>query len=219
MKLQLTTKQNIWFCSDPHYNHKQIVRGTSTWPDSSMLRPFDTLEEHDNYLVSQINKYVKEGDVLFMLGDVAFGEYKNNANISNVRIFMGRINCKNVHLILGNHDTHIRDNNDNLQDLFVSAHHKTEIVVIDYPSKERGVKPKKQKITLCHYAFRVWNDCSHGSWMLYGHSHNNLNDEYYDGHLTMDIGFDAHPEFRPYAFTEIQTIFTNRSSILNVDHH
>ena len=48
---------NIWFTSDTHYNHKNIVRGTTEWKEfedgsnHQSLRDFDTLEEHNDKLV------------------------------------------------------------------------------------------------------------------------------------------------------------------------
>lgn len=218
MKFQLNNKHNVFFMSDPHYNHKQIVKGTSKWSHLGMCRPFETLEEHDNYLVNQINKTVGTDDTLILTGDFSFGEYKNNANIENVRIFRNKINCKNIHLWLGNHDQEIRDSKE-LQSLFSSVNQMSEIVITDYPPLEQGDKPEKYRIILCHFAMRVWNAASHGSWMLYGHSHGNLHSEYYDNQLTMDIGIDCHPDFRPFSFQEIKEIMSKRNHQLTVDHH
>jgi len=77
MKLQLTDKQNIFFCSDPHYNHKSIVKGTTEWKASSMCRNFSTLEEHNERLISNINETVGLNDILFCNGDWNFGSYSN----------------------------------------------------------------------------------------------------------------------------------------------
>jgi calcineurin-like phosphoesterase family protein len=104
MKIQINNKQNIFFCSDPHYGHVGIVRGTSSWEGKKGTRDFKTVEEHDNTLVNNINKTVGENDILFCLGDWSFGNYKSSENVSNIRKFREKINCKNIHLILGNHD-------------------------------------------------------------------------------------------------------------------
>jgi len=61
-------------------------------------------------LVNNINKTVGENDILFCLGDWSFGNYKNGENISNIRKFRDQLICKNIHLILGNHDHHIERN-------------------------------------------------------------------------------------------------------------
>jgi calcineurin-like phosphoesterase family protein len=209
---------NIWFTSDTHYGHKNIVRGTSDWDDKSRCRDFDTIEEHDNVLVDNINKYVKENDVLYHLGDWSFG------GIDNIKEFRERINCKNIHLILGNHDHHIERNTDNLQSLFSSVKHYNEI-------KHGGAT-----FILSHYAMRVWNKSHKGSIMLYGHSHGTLDakphlyspilnptwigDNYFIKNFkTMDVGIDTKFEFTPYHLNDILLIMREKEVILNIDHH
>lgn len=93
----------IWFTSDTHYHHKNIVRGTSEWEvkqegNHQRLRDFDTLEEHDDKLVANFNKVIKGDDTLYHLGDWSFG------GLQQILRFRQQLNCKNIHLILGNHD-------------------------------------------------------------------------------------------------------------------
>ena len=104
MKVQINSKQNIFFCSDPHYGHSGIVMGTSSWTDKSVCRPFQTIEDHDRELVNNINKTVGENDILFSLGDWSFGSYKTGENVTNIRKFREQLSCKNIFLILGNQD-------------------------------------------------------------------------------------------------------------------
>ncbi|HSE99774.1 MAG TPA: metallophosphoesterase [Nitrososphaeraceae archaeon] len=113
MKIQINNKQNVFFCSDSHYGHSGIVAGTSEWDDKSGCRPFQTIDSHDNTLVNNINQTVGENDILFCLGDWSFGSYKTGENVSNIRNFREQINCKNIHLIFGNHDQEIVNNKDN----------------------------------------------------------------------------------------------------------
>lgn len=216
MKLQLTEKQNIWFCSDPHYDHAGLVRGTSNWEGLRGTRDFRTLREHNANLVNNINKVVKLDDVLFCLGDWSFGGYKTGDNVENVGKFRQRINCDNVHLIYGNHDTEIRKDY-RLQSYFSTVQDYLELqVAIQYPGKAQGIKAIKQHIVMCHYAMRVWNKSHHNSFHLYGHSHGSL--EHTPHGKSMDVGFDTHPEFRPYSFQEIYDILDSREKLL-LDHH
>lgn len=239
MKIQITNKQNVYFCSDPHYDHTALVRGVTTWENSSFCRDFDTLEEHNQQLVDNINNTVGEDDILFCLGDWSFGNYKNRDNVENIRRFRERINCKTIHLITGNHDDEIlknvlfADGVTRTQDMFTSVREKIDnLVIVEQPTIQ-GAKATKQIITLCHYAFRVWDKGHHGAWMLYGHSHNTLDGMtptianptwigdgfFYKNYRTMDVGFDCHPEFRPYSYQEIKAIMERRAVELEVDHH
>lgn len=198
-----------------HYGHKNIVKGTSDWDDKSRCRNFDTMEEHNETLVNNINKVVKADDTLYHLGDWSFG------GIHNINKFRNLINCKNIHLILGNHDHHIENNTSDLQALFNSVSHYKE------------VKYAGKHFILSHFAMRVWNKSHHGSIMLYGHSHGTLDamrpefteptwigDNYFiKNYKTMDIGVDTHPEFRPYHIGEILKIMESKDVALNIDHH
>lgn len=214
MKIQINNKQNIFFCSDPHYGHAGIVRGTSSWEGKKGTRDFETIEEHNSTLVENINKTVGENDILFCLGDWSFGDYKNNENILNIRIFREKLNCKNIHLILGNHDQEIRKNKDKSKELFTSVNDYLEIVVVEQPI-EQGEKPIKQEIILSHYSLRTWNKVGRGTFMLFGHSHGSLKNV---GGKTMDVGFDTHLEFRPYNYFEIKELLKDRE-YESIDHH
>lgn len=242
---------NIWFMSDPHYNHKNIVKGCTNWKETKgsdqKCREFKTLEEHNDAIVSGINKYVKEDDILYCLGDWSFG------GINSIWEFRNRIRCKNIHLILGNHDEHIEANK-----ILPNCHYKSattsEIVSGDskanyeqdyswneltttnvmardlFKSVDYMFKGKIgcfKRITLCHYAMRVWDKSHKGAVMLYGHSHDSLDcnretgdlDEY---GLSMDVGMDAayrlYGEYRPFHIDDIARIMSMRAIKL-VDHH
>lgn len=98
-------KKQIWFTSDTHYNHKNRCRGVSTWANKeTTTRDFETLEQMNNEIVERINKFVDQDDILYHLGDWSFG------GIESIWQFRQRIICKNVHLITGNHDDHIKKN-------------------------------------------------------------------------------------------------------------
>ena len=217
MKFQITPKQNVFFTSDNHFHHSSLVYGTSNWKDKSPCRKFDTLEEHDNTLVNNINKTVGENDILFNLGDWAFGKFQDSVEKSIE--FRDRINCKNIYLCYGNHDTKLRKEQSLLDKMFVHHSDYMEIYVSE-ATTEQGVKPEKQFITLGHYSIRTWNRMRHGSWNLFGHSHGSLKDYVVNGHVQrcMDVGIDYHKEFRPFSFSEIKQIMSKRK-VFTEDHH
>ena len=77
--------------SDTHFGHKRIIEFE---PE---LRPFKTIEEHDEELVYRWNNAVKAGDTVWHLGDVLFG-------VGSFDTLM-RLRGKKI-LIMGNHDHH-----------------------------------------------------------------------------------------------------------------
>jgi len=202
---------NIWFTSDTHYHHKNIVRGVSEWKDDDnptglqRKRDFDTLEEHNEALIANFNSLVKENDILYHLGDWSFGGY------SQIPIFRNRLNCKNIHLIFGNHDQHIEPINSPYRPLFSSVGYYNELSLrVD----KKWQQIQKVRICMSHYAMRVWNKSHHGSIMLYGHSHGSLED---NGTRSMDVGVDTNNLY-PYHLDEILDKMLNRK-VEFVDHH
>lgn len=217
--------KQIWFTSDTHYHHKNIVSGTTSWEGGlDKCRNFKTLEEHDNTIVDNINQVVKEDDELYHLGDWSFGGHEQ------IKIFRERIKCKNIHLIFGNHDQHIEPIDSPYRKLFASVQYYKELSLKVDPKKTKFFG--KHKIILCHYAMRVWNKSHHGSIMLYGHSHGTLDemqpktanptwigDQYFiKNYRTMDVGVDTNNLY-PYNLEQILEIMYNRDVLLEIDHH
>jgi calcineurin-like phosphoesterase family protein len=80
--------------ADLHLGHKGMVEFVRA--DGSKLRPFETVEEHDNAIIGNWVRTVKPQDKVYVLGDVAF---KPQA----LRL-LERLPGDKV-LIKGNHDT------------------------------------------------------------------------------------------------------------------
>ena len=235
----------VFFTSDLHLSHRNLVRKVSEWEDCSPCRDFETVEEMNDTIIKNINDTVGENDILYINGDFAI------TNSKNWKTLRQRIKCKNVHLILGNHDPIsellenkliITDKENaigfHIADLFSSVQHVKDIKVQIPGTNEH------QRIFLSHYSHRTWESAHHGKWMLYGHSHGSL-EEYQkiefqalgtinggeiilkhdaDGKVvkrlykTMDVGIDTHPNFRPYSVEELIEIMKDRIN-LGVDHH
>ena len=78
---------NVFFIADLHFGHKNIIK---------FARPqFSGLEEMHETLIENWNSVVKQKDVVYVLGDVAFGK----DNLHYLAQLSGR-----KHLIMGNHD-------------------------------------------------------------------------------------------------------------------
>ena len=196
MKIDLKKGQKIWFTSDSHYNHGNVCSATSTWDDKSKTRNFKSLEEMNDELVRQINLQIGKDDYLFHLGDFSFG------GPDFVREFRNRINCENVHLILGNHDYRIKDDVENTQSLFSSVQEYLFLTVIN------GEDNIKHRFVLCHYPIASWNGMCHGTIHLHGHLHLPNRLRLADG-MAMDVGVDGN-SWSPIEMVEVLEIMENQ---------
>lgn len=82
-----------WVAADHHIGHANICNFKRD--DGSWLRPFRTIEEHDEYIIAAHNRLVDPGDRVYLLGDVCIK-----------RSFLHRLGRLNGRLVLvkGNHD-------------------------------------------------------------------------------------------------------------------
>ena len=198
----------IYFTADTHYGHKNLVKGTTDWTNSSRCRDFKTIQGHDDFIVNQINAVVAQDDVLYHLGDWSFGGF------DNIKKFRDRIICSTIHLILGNHDHHIENNSQNCASYFQSVNHYSEI------------KIEGHHIVLSHWPMKIWNKSHKGSWQLHGHCHNNLQPDNWwtkskidERRRTMDVGLDT-KNLKPWSFDELNKIMTRLQKYPSgLDHH
>lgn len=199
-----------WFISDPHYAHVNMCRATSAWSLAN-TRDFKSIAEMNDAIVNSINKYVQQDDELYCLGDWSF------AGIENIWNFRKRIICKTIHLILGNHDDHIRkdkvlpnclasefygiphfEGNIQAQELFTTVQSILELTI------------DKQLIILFHHPIDHWRDAERGSIHLHGHLHHKIDNCTLNTKFKrMDVGMDWE-EFRPYSLDEIKHIMFKR---------
>jgi len=202
-------ENNVWIFSDPHYNHKNICRGVTNWKTSdgeipiAQTRDFPTIEKMNAAIVNNINNCAMPDDTLICLGDWSFGGFES------IREFWDRIMCKNIHLILGNHDHHIDRNRDGSQGLFKSVSH--------YNTLEMG----QFKFLLMHYPISSCDCLNKGVMHLHGHCQLQTNLRFGKGQR-MDVGMDGHPEFRPYnVMDEVVPLLRHREKLSEMpnDHH
>ena len=130
---------------DTHYGHTNICRATTRWTDAdNVTRDFKSLDHMNDTIVNNINNVVGENDILIHLGDFSFGGF------DNIIEFRNRIICKNIHLVLGNHDHHIERNKDDIQRLFTSVNHYINLD-LRRPSAFKKGEMDKYKFVLMHF--------------------------------------------------------------------
>jgi calcineurin-like phosphoesterase family protein len=211
MKIILKEGQQLFFTSDTHYSHKNICRATTEWTDAEdKTRDFRSLDHMNDTIVNNINGRVGEDDILFHLGDWSFGGFEK------IQELRDRIVCKNIHLILGNHDEHIKKNKNNIQDLFLSVNQYLELEVYD---SNRG-KFTKDTFVLFHYPISSWNYLSKGISHIHGHTHLPQNKKIGLGR-SIDCGMDGN-NYMPYSLHEIKSLLKNQSIgnlSIEEDHH
>ena len=145
------SKQKIWFTSDTHFGHKNILRFCK--------RPWDTVEEMDEGLIQNWNRIVGKDDIVFHLGDFAF------APNSQWKKLIDRLNG-HIHLILGNHDV-TRWPGDKIMELFDGVYQQM-ILKID-----------ERTVYLNHYPYLcfggAWRRPENAVFQLFGHVHTGPN--------------------------------------------
>ena len=193
----ISTYNNIYITSDTHYSHRNLCKGVTSWDISTQkgldaVRDFDTLERMNDTMVNNINSTVEQTDCLIHMGDWSFGGFEK------IREFWNRLVCKNIILITGNHDRHIKDNKDNVKELFTHI------------AKMEEIQIGKDVFIFCHYPVDSWMDMNKGTYMIHGHLHNKGNKRFCD-HRKMDVGMCGHPEFRPYHIDEVINLLKNKT--------
>lgn len=137
---------DVWFTSDHHFGHKNIIKYCN--------RPFLSVEEMDEELIYRWNSCIKTNDIVYYLGDFTL------KNFNFAKEIFDRLKGK-IYFIKGSHDcawisTFQKQNENN----YLGEMHTTKINNVD--------------ITMSHYSMRTWCKSHYGAYHLYGHSHGNL---------------------------------------------
>ena len=181
-----SSKTNIWFTSDTHFYHKNIIK--------YCYRPFNSVEEMNQSLINNWNNVVKENDIVFHLGDFAFDKWKS---------IIKQLNGK-IYLIVGNHDE-IKYPGHKIFDLFEGVFNQLYIQIDDqwiylnhYPFLCYGGSYKNNPV-----------------WQLYGHTHSGPNCNGKDAcrlKITFpyqyDVGVDNN-NYTPISYNQIKEIIKN----------
>lgn len=139
----------IYFTSDLHLGHANIIRFCN--------RPFSDVDEMDETIIANWKSRVTDRDDVYILGDLM---YRAKADPDDV---LSRLPGRK-HLVVGNHD-HTWLSRVDIDKHFVEV---KDIIVL----KTGGIT-----MTLCHYPMLSWPHSFYGSYMVYGHIHNSVQEE------------------------------------------
>ena len=141
-----------YYISDLHFFHGNLNKRMDN-------RGFDTVEEMNEYMIKQWNSKVRKNDEVVILGDFSFGKAEETEGVLK-RLNGCKLLCK------GNHEGYLKD----------SSFDKSLFKWIkDYAE----LNDNNRKVVLCHCPvfcypgqYRVSEDGSPKTYMLFGHVHN-----------------------------------------------
>lgn len=128
-----------FYISDLHIGHKDVLQFDN--------RPFFTMREMHEEIITNWNSVVTKNDLIYVLGDM----FWDNRLVSEI---MPKLKGEKF-LIKGNHDK------------INSEYKKYFTWVKDYAE----IKDGKEHLVLCHYPIAHWKDADYGYIHLYGHIH------------------------------------------------
>jgi calcineurin-like phosphoesterase family protein len=151
-----------FFTADTHFDHESLV--------TKMGRPgFSGIAEWNEVMLDAINGTAGREDRLFILGDFAW---------KRPGYWRQKIHCRNVILILGNHDSEAKCRNVFGGNLY----------------RSRTIKMLGVSVYLHHYPTAYWDRSHHGGFHLYGHCHHQREatlDAMIPGRQSMDVSPDT----------------------------
>jgi len=174
-----------WIISDTHFGHTNIIKYCD--------RPFKTVEEMDTTIINNINEKVKKTDILWHLGDFLYGRSELDL-IARYKKYLSLINCKNIILIVGNHDKYLRKESV-LREMFIMVlpYFVGYINGLPLTMNHRPLDDEKHnKQALITFRYKKM-DCIN----LFGHTHNN-------SHLTPYNMSVENTNYKPVSLKEIQ---------------
>ncbi|GMO69334.1 MAG: metallophosphoesterase [Endomicrobiia bacterium] len=142
--LEVGQSENIYFISDTHFDHKNII--------NLAKRPFSSIEEMNKTLMDNWNNTVKEeNSLVFILGDFCW-----TANAFRWENLLDRLKGDKV-LIKGNHDNYKVV--EKMEHKFITVRDRLEVRV------------GKIRLLLDHYPSTSWSGSFHGVKQIFGHIH------------------------------------------------
>lgn len=128
-----------FFTADEHYYHRNIIQYCN--------RPFESVEEMNETLISNHNSMVGKNDTTIHVGDFTLIH-----NFKIVQELKNRLNGNHI-FVKGSHDYWLpRNRSIQIWEKEIKGHY----------------------LVACHYCMRTWPKSHYNSWLLYAHSHGGL---------------------------------------------
>ena len=140
----------IYYISDLHFGHRNVI--------GMDQRPFETIEEMDETIITRWNERVTDEDDVYIVGDFA---YRNGYTADwYLRRLRGR-----KHLIVGNHD-------------YLTLQSEKAVGLVESVEKMQFIQDDGRNVLMCHYPVAEWYGKRYGGYHVHGHVHNRRDDVY-----------------------------------------
>jgi calcineurin-like phosphoesterase family protein len=149
LHIRLQEEQKVFFTSDPHYGHKNVIRFTE--------RPFKDVKEMNEMLIYKWNIVVGDDDFVFCLGDFCW--FDSNREIQKV---LNNLRGK-IYMIPGNHDS--------AKGFRAFPPHVTLMSDIVHLWVYPFMEHKPIEFVLSHYPLMTWSGRERGVINIHGHVH------------------------------------------------
>lgn len=150
------TNRKIYFTSDQHFSHKNIIKYDN--------RPYNNVDEMNEDIVYRWNKVVDPHDIVFMLGDITLYDKSNKIikilkSLNGIKYFMQGNHDSDL-AVIGYKDKHVFDK------------YLSPLQAVEYNTLNNST----YLFHLCHYPLLDWLGKQKGSYQIFGHTHGNLKD-------------------------------------------
>lgn len=189
-QINISDGSRVFFTSDTHFSHANIIKFCQ--------RPFKDVSHMNDELVQRWNEVVGPDDIVFHLGDFAWG----GSDVWNS--IMSRLNGK-IYLVLGNHDEK------NIRQGYMRR--------FEWVGYQMHITIEGRSIYLNHYPFLCYGGSYRGKdavWQLFGHVHSKEGMTGMDKDrlanllpTQYDVGVDNN-DYRPISFREVSDIINKQ---------
>lgn len=241
--LKFNRDQKILFISDLHLGHERDFVLKPRWdalPEETrerLSRGFQ-IPEGGYWNAEQFYQWFQDewdnkDTIVFNLGDVCFNDPKGERFHE-----VTKLPCKKHYVLWGNHNSGMKNVYQSAkticfksldEDYPQEAIDALEVYPLNYNNitfvgREMTIMVGKKEIHLSHFAKRLWDHSSRGSWNIHGHSHGSdksRNIGAVNGGKGLDVGIEnaiAHNGSIGFTFHELYDIMKERD-ILVLDHH
>lgn len=183
---------NVWFTSDLHFGHKNIIK----YCDRPFADSVTGVTEMNWAIVNNFNSLVQPDDLVYFLGDIAMGAIAESLK------YVKHMNGKFKYLVPGNHDRCFKNPDKAKMYEDVGFQILPDSTYINFQGFFAG--------EICHFPFvgdeydtryKEERPVDNGQWLLHGHIHGKWRK---NGRM-IDVGIDAHGGF-PVSLEEIKQL-------------